>query len=66
MHKIWMLFDPKRALVLAAIGVILVATVIHFVVMSSPRYCDHWGWCAGPAPTYTPGQPVTRPAVPAR
>ncbi|MBR0654024.1 light-harvesting antenna LH1, alpha subunit [Plastoroseomonas arctica] len=66
MHKIWMVFDPKRALVLAAIGVILVATVLHFVVMSSPRYCDHWGWCAGPAPTYTPGQPVNRPAVPAR
>lgn len=62
MHKIWMVFDPKRSLVLAAIGVILVAAVIHFVVLSSPRYCDHLGWCSGPAPTFTPGQPARPPA----
>lgn len=60
MHKIWMLFDPRRSLVLAAIGVVLIALVLHFVVMSSPRYCDHWGWCA-PAQNFVPGQTPARP-----
>ncbi|WP_431272529.1 light-harvesting protein [Dankookia sp. P2] len=30
-----MLFDPRRSLVLAAIGVIAIAAVIHFAVLSS-------------------------------
>ncbi len=59
MHKIWMMVDPRRILFLSAIGVIAVALLIHFVVLSSPRYCDHLGWC-GPS-TFTPGQPAARP-----
>jgi hypothetical protein len=54
-----MVVDPRRSLFLAMIAVIAVATILHFVVMSSPRYCDHWGWCATSA-TFTPGQPVGR------
>jgi hypothetical protein len=42
---------------LAAAGVMAVAVILHFVVMSSPRYCDHWGWCAT-TPTFVPGQRV--------
>lgn len=57
MHKIWMVVDPRRSLFLAMIAVIAVAVILHFVVMSSPRYCDHWGWCAT-TPTFVPGQPV--------
>ena len=60
MHKMWMLFDPRRALVLAAIGVIAIAAVIHFAVLSSPRYCDHLGWCST-AQNFQPGQPAVRP-----
>lgn len=60
MHKIWMLFDPRRALVLAAIGVIGIALLIHLVVLSSPRYCDHWGWCST-TQNFIPGQPAVRP-----
>jgi hypothetical protein len=41
------------------VAVIAVAAVIHFAVLSSPRYCDHLGWCATPA-TFAPGQPVGR------
>jgi hypothetical protein len=59
MHKIWMVVDPRRSLFLAMIGVIAVAAVIHFAILSSPRYCDHLGWCATSA-TFTPGQPVGR------
>jgi light-harvesting complex 1 alpha chain len=55
MHKMWMLFDPRRALVLAAIGVVFIAAVIHFVVLSSPRYCDYHGWCA-PSQNFVPGR----------
>lgn len=59
MHKMWMLFDPRRALVLAAIGVVLIAAVIHFVVLSSPRYCDYHGWCA-PTTNVAPARPAPR------
>ena len=59
MHKIWMVVDPRRSLFLAAVGVIAVAAVLHFVVLSSPRYCDHLGFCAT-SPTFVPGQPVVR------
>ncbi len=63
-HKIWMVTNPLRLGTLAALGVMLIATVIHFVVLSSPRYCDHLGWCAS-TPTFTPGQPVQRIPAPA-
>ena len=48
MHKMWLLFDPRRALIAAAVGVVLIAAVIHFVVLSSPRYADHLGWAPRP------------------
>jgi hypothetical protein len=58
-HKIWMVANPLRLGVLGAVGVIGIAAVIHFVVLSSPRYCDHLGFCAGSV-SYTVGQPVAR------
>ena len=57
MHKIWMVVNPLRLGLLGAVGVVGIAAVIHFVVLSSPRYCDHLGWCAT-TPTFTPGQRV--------
>lgn len=57
MHKIWMVIDARRVGFLGAAGVMAVAVILHFVVMSSPRYCDHWGWCAT-TPTFVPGQRV--------
>jgi hypothetical protein len=57
MHKIWMVVDPRRSLFLMMVGVLLIAAVLHLVFLSSPRYCDHVGWCAT-SPTFTPGQPV--------
>jgi len=56
-HKIWMVVNPLRLGLLGAVGVVGIAAVIHFVVLSSPRYCDHLGWCAT-TPTFTPGQRV--------
>jgi hypothetical protein len=54
-----MVVDPRRSLFLAMVGVVGIAAVIHLVVLSSPRYCDHLGFCAT-SPTFTPGQPVGR------
>jgi len=54
-----MVVNPLRVGALGAVGVIGIAAVIHFAVLSSPRYCDHLGWCAA-TPTFTPGQPVSR------
>jgi len=51
MHKMWMVVNPLRVGVAGAIGVVAVAFVIHFAVLSSPRYCDHLGWCATPTGT---------------
>jgi hypothetical protein len=50
----WMVIDARRVGFLGAAGVVAIAAVIHFAVLSSPRYCDHLGWCAT-SPTFTPG-----------
>lgn len=56
MWRIWMLFDPRRALVgMAVIGYFFVL-LIHFVVLSSPRYGDHLGW-GGQAAVTSPARP---------
>lgn len=38
MHKFWMLFDPRRACVAIAVWAFTLAIIIHFVLLSSPRY----------------------------
>jgi len=38
MHKFWMLFDPRRACVAVAVWAFTLAIIIHFVLLSSPRY----------------------------
>ncbi|NCY23566.1 MAG: light-harvesting protein [Alphaproteobacteria bacterium] len=51
MHKIWMVVNPMRVGVAGTLGVVTIAAVIHFAVLSSPRYCDHLGWCAASTAT---------------
>ncbi len=51
MHKIWMVVNPLRVGVAGTLGVLTIAAVIHFAVLSSPRYCDHLGWCAASTAT---------------
>jgi light-harvesting complex 1 alpha chain len=38
MWRIWLLFDPRRALVALAVFLFTLAMLIHFVLLSSPRY----------------------------
>jgi hypothetical protein len=59
MHKIWMVVNPMRVGVAGTLGVVTIAAVIHFAVLSSPRYCDHLGWCA-PSANAMPARPAAR------
>ena len=38
MWRIWLLFDPRRVLVAMAAFVFVLAILIHFILLSSPRY----------------------------
>ncbi len=38
MWRIWLLFDPRRALVAMAVFLFTLALLIHFILLSSPRY----------------------------
>lgn len=45
MYKIWLLFDPRRALISMAIFLFVLALLIHFIVLSTERF----NWIEGPA-----------------
>ena len=38
MWRVWMLFDPRRALIGMFIFLFTLAILIHFILLSSPRY----------------------------
>jgi len=38
MWKIWLLFDPRRALVALSVFLFVLALVIHFVLLSTARF----------------------------
>ena len=44
MYKIWLLFDPRRALVALASFLFVLALLIHFVLLSTDRF----NWIEGP------------------
>lgn len=44
MHKIWLLFDPRRVLVALAVFLFTLALVIHFILLSTQKY----NWIEGP------------------
>jgi len=46
-----MVVNPMRVGIAGTLGVVTIAAVIHFAVLSSPRYCDHLGWCAASTAT---------------
>ena len=43
MHKIWMIFDPRRLLVANAVFLFTLAILIHFILLSTDKY----GWIEG-------------------
>lgn len=44
MWKIWLLFDPRRALVALFIFLFVLALLIHFILLSTARF----NWLDGP------------------
>ena len=46
MWRIWMLFDPRRALVALATFLFVLALLIHFILLSSNKY----NWIDGSRP----------------
>ncbi len=44
MEKVWLLFDPRRALVTLFVFLLTLALVIHFILLSTDRF----NWLDGP------------------
>ncbi|MEK8031277.1 light-harvesting antenna LH1, alpha subunit [Ideonella sp. DXS29W] len=57
MYKIWLLFDPRRALVALITFLLVLALVIHFILLSTDRF----NWLDG-GKHATPAQTSSMPA----
>jgi light-harvesting complex 1 alpha chain len=44
MYKIWLLFDPRRALVALFVFLFVLALLIHFILLSTSKF----NWLDGP------------------
>ena len=58
MWRIWLIFDPRRALVALFIFLFVLALLIHFILLST----DKFNWLDGPR---TPPAAASAPAMPA-
>ncbi len=38
MWRLWLLFDPRRVLVALSVFLFVLALLIHFILLSSPRF----------------------------
>lgn len=45
MWRIWLLFDPRRTLIAMSIFLMVLALLIHFILLSNPRF----NWLSNPA-----------------
>ena len=43
MWRIWLMFDPRRAFIALEVFLAVLALLIHFVLLSTPRY----NWLGG-------------------
>ena len=57
MWRIWLIFDPRRALVALFIFLFVLALLIHFILLSTDRF----NWLDGPHKAVV----ATAPAAPA-
>jgi light-harvesting complex 1 alpha chain len=60
MWKIWLLFDPRRALVALFTFLFALALIIHFILLSTDRF----NWLEGPRAARTKAEvikPITLP-----
>ena len=61
MHKVWLLFDPRRTLVALFTFLFVLALLIHFILLSTDRF----NWLEGPrkAKAAHLDAPITAPLV---
>ena len=50
MYRIWQIFDPRRTLIALFAFLFTLAILIHFILLSTPRYNWLQGHAAAPAP----------------
>ncbi|HVO00046.1 MAG TPA: light-harvesting antenna LH1, alpha subunit [Steroidobacteraceae bacterium] len=60
MWRIWTLFDPRRALVALFVFLFVLALVIHFILLSTPRF----NWLSGPHAAATAAVPAASTPAP--
>ena len=58
MYRVWLLFDPRRALVGLFGFLFVLALVIHFILLSTDRF----NWLEGPHHGMVAGQNTSLPA----
>ncbi len=58
MYRVWLLFDPRRALVALFGFLFVLALLIHFILLSTPRF----DWIGGGAAVQPPAQMTALPA----
>ncbi len=46
MWRVWLIFDPRRALVALFVFLFVLALLIHFILLSTDRF----NWLEGPHP----------------
>ncbi|MGD8355043.1 MAG: light-harvesting antenna LH1, alpha subunit [Methyloceanibacter sp.] len=61
MWRVWLLFDPRRALVALFAFLFVLALLIHFILLSTERYNWFEGASIMPAPAATPSSMTTTP-----
>jgi light-harvesting complex 1 alpha chain len=61
MHKIWLIFDPRRMLIALFAFLFVLALLIHFILLSTDRY----NWLEGSAGERTVAQHM-EPLPPSR
>ena len=61
MWRIWLIFDPRRALVALFVFLFVLALLIHFILLST----DKFNWLDGPRTPAAVAAPVAAAPAPA-
>ena len=59
MWRIWLIFDPRRALVALFIFLFVLALMIHFILLSTNRF----NWLDGPRTAQAAATAIPPPAM---
>lgn len=54
MWRIWLIFDPRRAMIGLAVFLLVLALLIHFILLSTDRF----NWIEGPSASLQPETPA--------